>query len=357
MKKSYLDVSVIVPVYNADKTIDRCVESLVKQQTQWSYELLFVDDGSTDDSLSKLKDWEHNNGRIRIFSQCNSGPSSARNFGLSEARGRYAVFVDSDDWVEPLYIENLRNSVIEGMRGIGIAGIFMECKAGQEIRKNERNTFYPAEYHQVIEAYRLCKQGFSCSKIYDMAVIGEDIRFDPNIHFSEDMIFMLQYLKKAEYIRFIDAVDYHYVRAESGSLISQYNSFESEVAGYRAFHRQIMDLQRLYSITDEELEYTLGYVVYFMVRAIRTIYRNGKHFLPRKERLRRLADSFDDDDRAFAYRITRSVKGIDNLIGYFMMRRGYRLLDALLWLFFRWRCSSLGNICVKWYLRTKGVRG
>lgn len=353
---SQIEVSVIVPVYNASKTIDRCVNSLVDQQTRWPYEVLLIDDGSTDDSLERLRTWERSNGRIRVFSQPNSGVSIARNVGLKAAKGRYVMFVDSDDWAGPSYIEHLRNSVIDGKRGVTLAGYVRESSKGLEVKSRAPRILYPCDYHIVIDSCRLCKQGYPWAKIYALSGTKE-LFFEPTVQFSEDMIFFLEYLKTADYIRFIGEADYHYMHKESGSLITRYNSFESEATGYHAFRKHIIDLQRLYCITDDELKVTLDHLVYFMMRAIRTMYRNGKHYLRRRDRVQRLVESFDDDDRALAYRLTRSVKGIDNMIGYFMMRREYRLLDALLWLFFRWRCSSLGNICVKWYLRTKGVRG
>ena len=351
-----VEISVVVPVYNAKGTIDRCVNSLVAQQTRWSYEVLLIDDGSTDGSLERLREWERRNNLIRVFSQANAGPSAARNKGIMEANGRYLLFVDSDDWVDPLYIEHLRNSVIEGQRGVVIAGLVFEGDNGQKKRIHEPAMFNPTDYHNLLDGRRMFYNGFTVAKIYKLDVEDRQL-FEANIHFSEDLIFFLQYLKKADYVRFIGDADYHYVQKESGSLITQYNSFESEFAGYHAFRKHIIDLQSQYSITDEELKNTLRYVVHFMIRAIRTMYRDGKHFLPRRERMQRLAECFDDGDRAFAYRLTRKVKGIDNVIGYLMMRREHRLLDAILWVFFRLRCSSLGNRFVKWYLRTKAVNG
>jgi len=353
-KTHQVEISVVVPVYNAKGTIDRCVKSLVEQRTCWSYEVLLIDDGSTDSSLERLREWERRNNIIRVFSQANVGPSAARNKGIMEAKGRYLIFVDSDDWVEPFYIEHLRNSVIEEKHGVVVAGLVFDGDNGQKKRIHEPATFNSSDYNNLLDGRRMFYNGFTVAKIYELD--GDDRQlFEPDVHFSEDLIYFLQCLKKADYVRFISDADYHYVQKESGSLITQYNGFESELAGYLSFRKHIIDLQRQYRISDEELKNTLGYVVHFMMRAIRTMYRDGKHFLPRSERVRRLAECFDDDDRAFAYRHTRRVKGIDNLIGYFMMRREHRLLDAILWLFFRLRCSSFGNRCVKWYLRAKTV--
>ena len=99
-------ISVIVPVYNAEKYISRCVDSILSQNSV-DFELLLVDDGSSDDSLKICKRYEKMDNRVRVFSQGNSGPSSARNLGLERATGEYITFVDSDDWIEGGFFQKI----------------------------------------------------------------------------------------------------------------------------------------------------------------------------------------------------------------------------------------------------------
>lgn len=106
MEKSTIDFTVIVPVYNAEEYLDRCIESILNQ-TFTNYELLLVNDGSKDNSLQILRKFEKIDKRITVFTQENQGVSVARNQGIENAKGEYICFIDSDDWVENDYLENL----------------------------------------------------------------------------------------------------------------------------------------------------------------------------------------------------------------------------------------------------------
>ncbi len=100
------DASFIIPVYNASKYIAKCLDSILKQDTQFSYEIICVDDGSTDDSWSILERYSVYP-KVKIFRKSNGGISSARNFGLKHATGKYVGFLDNDDYVECDFVEKL----------------------------------------------------------------------------------------------------------------------------------------------------------------------------------------------------------------------------------------------------------
>lgn len=99
-----IKVSVIVPVYNQEKYLEQCVKSILVQ-TLHEAEFIFVDDGSTDSSLSMLKEYEKQDSRVKVITQENGGAGKARNTGLSVARGEYLSFLDSDDFFEPDMLE------------------------------------------------------------------------------------------------------------------------------------------------------------------------------------------------------------------------------------------------------------
>ena len=98
-------VSVIIPVFNAGKNVENCIQSLLNQ-TYKNFEILIIDDGSTDNTLTILEKYERNK-KIKVIHQTNSGVSTARNLGISEANGKYIGFVDADDRVRPNYLEDL----------------------------------------------------------------------------------------------------------------------------------------------------------------------------------------------------------------------------------------------------------
>ena len=98
-----IDISIIIPVYNASALIRRCLDSVLEQRGNYTFEVLLVDDGSTDDSVSIIE--SYNNPCFRVFRQQNAGPSKARNKGICEAQGRYVTFIDADDYWEDSYIK------------------------------------------------------------------------------------------------------------------------------------------------------------------------------------------------------------------------------------------------------------
>lgn len=113
-------ISVIVPVYNSEKFLPRCLESIFDQTTEEKYEVIAVNDGSTDNSLEILKGYAENFKNLRILTRKNGGVSSARNAGIAHAKGEYIAFVDSDDFVERDYLEKLYSAAEQSSADIAI---------------------------------------------------------------------------------------------------------------------------------------------------------------------------------------------------------------------------------------------
>ena len=99
-------ISVIVPVYNTEKYLHRCVDSILAQ-TFTDFELLLIDDGSTDSSGAICDEYAQKDSRVRVFHKENGGVSSARNLGLDKAKGKWVTFVDSDDWIKESFLNKL----------------------------------------------------------------------------------------------------------------------------------------------------------------------------------------------------------------------------------------------------------
>ena len=113
-------ISVIIPVYNTESYIGVCLKSLVKQ-TYTHFEVLMIDDGSTDNSGKICQEYTESDSRFHYYRKENGGASSARNLGIEYSRGDYLTFVDSDDWVEEDYLEVLYNSIIDESAGVSIS--------------------------------------------------------------------------------------------------------------------------------------------------------------------------------------------------------------------------------------------
>lgn len=121
MKKISDKISVIVPVYNVENYLDKCIESIVNQ-TYKNLQIILVDDGSTDTSPKKCDEWAKKDERIKIVHKKNGGLSSARNAGIDISQGEFLTFVDSDDWIENNFIEELHKAIVVNNADISICG-------------------------------------------------------------------------------------------------------------------------------------------------------------------------------------------------------------------------------------------
>ena len=117
-----MKVSVIIPVYNAEKTVRRCLDSII-QQTSSEWEVIAINDGSKDNSEKILREYEEKeHERIRVFTQNNSGVTKTRERGIREAKGQYIMFVDNDDYLEPDYIDVFLSEIEKGDYDVVVGG-------------------------------------------------------------------------------------------------------------------------------------------------------------------------------------------------------------------------------------------
>lgn len=211
-------VSIIVPIYNAEKTVSRCVESILSQ-TYSDFELILVDDGSSDHSLDICNNYEQQDSRVRIFSQKNAGPSSARNTGLKESTGKWISFVDSDDWIDGNHIEELLSATIEET-GMAVCGYTLENSI-----MNKQVAFRPEKITGLksiadILIGKMCYQyGLVWNKIFRGDVIRRHkIHFPEGVLLGEDVYFVTHYLSHIDSIIITDKVSYHYLYQEGVHL-------------------------------------------------------------------------------------------------------------------------------------------
>lgn len=203
-------ISIIVPVYNAQKYIKRCVESIVNQSYQ-KWELILIDDGSKDDSSLICDELKQTDSRIHVVHTVNQGASAARNRGLDEATGDYITFVDADDWVEPNHLEVLVNQIdsdVDLCINSFIADLYYGSRPYQykEVKTQDNIESINAFFTILLQHSQ-----FLWNKLFKSNIIKDNhIRFNTNISLGEDNIFILEYLN---YIRGLSASSvctYHY---------------------------------------------------------------------------------------------------------------------------------------------------
>ena len=195
MKKK---VSIIVPIYNSEKYIKSCVDSLINQ-TYHNIEILLIDDGSKDNSFQICS--EFTDERIKIYKKENGGVSSARNFGLQKATGYYVTFVDSDDLVEKDYIEFLVKAISHDGIDLSICNFYSHARKKSEFIvdvKSQEEIFY-----HILNDARY--SGYVWNKLYKLDIIRKNkLSFNEKIFVCEDFLFNCHYIsfiKKATYVK------------------------------------------------------------------------------------------------------------------------------------------------------------
>ena len=213
-------VSIIVPVYNVEKYIGVCLDSLVNQ-TLKDIEIICVNDGSTDNSLDILNDYKKKDARIKLINQKNSGRSMARNAGLREASAPYVMFCDSDDKFDLTMCEKMERVISEYETDLAVCGIAIEYEAHSEIRSSDeayyRLKFYGKNY---IDDNIIRKTDASvCNKIFRMDLIKKhDLSFPEKLN-NEDYYFYNAYMSIAKTCYYLNRKLYKYIRHE-GSIMS-----------------------------------------------------------------------------------------------------------------------------------------
>lgn len=184
-------VSIVIPAYNVEDYVEECVNSILKQ-TYTEYEVIIIDDGSSDNTYKICKELASKNPKVYIYQQENQGVSSARNKGLEVAKGNFIVFVDADDIVSPYYVEVLVKLASQG--DLGMVGYTSEF---EKLENKERNKIICENTKSIIDDILCGKKydGYLWNKIFKQSIIKkEQIKFKQNITIWEDLLFVLEYL-------------------------------------------------------------------------------------------------------------------------------------------------------------------
>lgn len=228
-------ISAIIPVYNSEKYIKKCVDSLINQ-TLKNIEIILINDGSSDDSLRILRQYEKRDERIVVIDQKNNGPSSARNKGIDIAKGEYISFIDSDDWVDETMFEEMYNSAKENNSDVVICDMKL-------VNKNEETYITGLNYpirnlseramNEIIFNELLSNSQFNsmANKIFRTSIIKKNnIRLDKDIYYAEDWLFNIEFFRRSKKVSYINKPFYYYRRGHESSS-SSYNDYTFEKVG------------------------------------------------------------------------------------------------------------------------------
>ena len=234
-------ISIIIPVYNAEKYILECVESIEKQTYQ-NFEIILVDDGSTDQSGKICDQIIQENDKVHCFHINNGGASCARNFGLLQANGKYITFVDADDTVENQYLECMINDMKNKDVDIVVSGLKF-CNFEGEVDFVQRYEEKLYENRYILKEF-LKKGTFHWgpyAKLYKREVL-ENVKFPENYRIAEDMFFLYTACKNAKTMWANEKAFYNYMKREN-SAMEEYENLDKFFDNYKLVEKVYIDVK------------------------------------------------------------------------------------------------------------------
>lgn len=234
-------ISVIVPVYNAEKYLEKCVESILNQ-TYSNFELLLINDGSVDNS-SKICHSFETDCRVKVYDKENEGVSKTRNSGIAKAEGEYLLFIDSDDYIEPDMFEGLIQAVEENRADCAVCGIIHDTVSGSRRFPEQRvikvtdgvGAVREVLINQIVTAGPVCK-------LFSKRILPEKM-FPEDLSIGEDAVGVVVAFMQAERVAFDTKHGYHYNHREESlmssgisprdfDLITAYDRIQAQLSRY-----------------------------------------------------------------------------------------------------------------------------
>ncbi len=211
-------ISVIIPVYNTEKFLRECLDSVLAQ-TFTDFEVLVINDGSTDRSGEICDEYSAKDARMKVFHKENGGASSARNLGIERAKGEWICFIDSDDWVREKYLGGFMSQISNTQIDLIVQGFVKKFSDGRAKKVDAGEGLIKLSgLYLLFEQKKIHNFGFTVSKFYKKELIRcNKISFPEDFTIAEDFAFFLKYLSKSENVYFQKEHNYFYRQIE-GSL-------------------------------------------------------------------------------------------------------------------------------------------
>lgn len=246
-------ISIILPVYNASPYLKQCIESILKQ-TYINFELIIINDGSTDNSLEICIEFENLDNRILLINQENKGIGFTRNLGLEKASGEYIYWVDADDWIEKDTIEILYNAINQYSANIAVCGYVEEYNSTKKIYRNDKSikVLNKVDFYEKIilednlKSYlwdKLCKKQ-----------VFENVTFPENRYF-EDYSVLYKIAYNTEKIVLVNQAKYHY--RQHNNSICRFSNSKKEYDFFLAIREKIDFLSKTSNLGDLKKQYEI----------------------------------------------------------------------------------------------------
>lgn len=304
-------ISIIIPVYNAEKYLHKCVRSVLSQ-TYSDIECILVNDGSSDNSLRLCQSYARKDARVLVVDKKNEGVDKARFDGLSHARGEFVMFVDSDDWIENNAVEELMRPMLELQADMVVGQkrnvYHVGCLFIRDWRKHTtKNTNKLISHEELMEHYYISFFGVNilpvsmCATLYRRSVINDAKMHPSEIGFGEDLVFNMKLMPHVQKYYMIDKVVYNYRREGWGSSSKYLDKWLQNAR--MLFDAKMSQIEALHF--EEAVKWQLiEYVNYMKTYVRNSLLYDSKHLEKRKKMLR---DEFQEHKYAERVRLLSTI--------------------------------------------------
>lgn len=273
-------ISIIIPIYNSERHLGQCIESILNQ-TYTNFELLLINDGSCDNSLNICNRYAALDSRIKLFDIPNSGVSHARNLGISKASGEWITFIDSDDWISEDYLNSLYNNL-----QFDVLNIVQAYMCSSKDTKSWPILFPKRDYdwHENKNLDFILVYGTPWGKLFNRQILlNQRIFFNEQISNHEDHIFYFTYLLYVKQIHVCENGKYYYRIGESISLSRRMPNHNLLLYTYECLNTIYKKLLYLHKIDPEKLPQMQHFIMYLKIKPIRSVFYNENTDIERRK--------------------------------------------------------------------------
>lgn len=323
-----IDLSIVVPVYNTQNYLNKCLNSLCNMScSNCKFEIIVVNDGSTDKSEEVILSYVKNHPNIiKYLKKKNGGSSSARNFGIKQCKGEYIMFVDSDDFVEKNLILNFRNKnkkydlFIYGYNTVFEKSSKRICyKLKNDILIDKVNCSQVA-LSLIIE--NKATRDYAWNKVFKKSIIEDNnLKFDENIKYIEDLPFVISYLKYCKTMFISSSTPYNYMQRKGSLINSEFNEGKlSSLVGYKHIENDIVKINPMYIKTFYYFVFELNFELSVRIRKSSNFLKYKKEYLKLKKNMNTYYKLFIFERVKIVYKFKATIK----LIFYNLLLMRYK---------------------------------
>lgn len=289
-------ISIIIPVYNTQKYISECLDSVINQTVK-DWRVILINDGSTDNSLSVCEHYAAADDRIILINKKNSGVSDSRNVGINASDGDFIVFLDSDDRIHPNMLEKLREKMISENSDICVCGFSKFDENNKTVKWSAPDGSWRGDdfFNIFGKLYDMTLLSGPCFKMYRSNIIKENnILFDVNRSLGEDLTFNLQYYAYCNSLCCVSEPMYEYRTVKNTSLSNKFNPQKSEIQ-YELYN-QVVDFCRMHGSLDNNLPYINKVFFRQTYTQIQSIFYSKISYSSKKKTVNDVLDKYMTDE-------------------------------------------------------------